>query len=61
VDGFLAPEILDGGTPSLISDLYSVGAVMFFIAFFDFKQFTETQNVDCMLDSFKIDREKIED
>lgn len=35
VDNFISPEILDGVAPSIKSDLYSVGAVLYFLSFYD--------------------------
>jgi serine/threonine protein kinase len=35
VENFLAPEIYDGIAPSIQSDLYAIGCILYFMTFYD--------------------------
>lgn len=37
VESFLAPEIYDGIAPNILTDMYAVGCVLYFMTFFDTK------------------------
>lgn len=35
VESFLAPEIYDGIAPNILTDMYAVGCVLYFMTFYD--------------------------
>lgn len=58
LEDFLAPEIFDGIAPSIQSDIYSVGCILYFMSFFDHEKYKlskDDKDFFNIMSDFKVD------